>query len=318
MSQTTPIEKIRSGYAPINGVNLFYEERGEPTAPAVMLIAGLGAQMVVWPEIFCQGLCEQGFRVIRFDNRDVGLSSDTHYTGKLSVPNTFLRSKLKLPIKTPYDLEQMVDDAFALLDFLGVRQVHLIGMSLGGMIAQIATASHPKRVLSLISFMSSTNEPNIPLPDRQVLLHLLGITGTKIVDAESSAQRRLEFWRMIKSPNYLLDEEVVKQKARDYYNRAYRPQAGTLHNLAAIKTGGLVKYIVNIQAPTLVVHGDIDRLVSVKGGHESAKYIPNAQLNIIEGLGHELPEPACPMLLELMAEHIHKVVDSQAKYSQST
>lgn len=306
MNQTASIDTVRSGHAPINGVNLFYEDRGEVTAPAVILISGLGAQMTVWPEAFCQGMCDQGFRVIRFDNRDVGLSSDTVYTHKLSVPTTFLRSKLRLPVNTPYDLSQMVDDAFGLLDYLEIEQTHMIGMSLGGMIAQLATASHPNRVLSLISFMSSTNEPNIPLPDRQVLLHLLGITGTKIVDAETAAQRRLEFWRMIKSPNYLLDEDVVKQKARDYYNRAYRPQAGTLHNLAAIKTGGLKKHIVNIQAPTLVVHGDIDRLVSVKGGHESAKYIPNAELKIIEGLGHEFPEPACPMLIDLMAGHIHK------------
>lgn len=310
MNLTAHTEHIRSGYAPINGVELFYEDRGAPTAPAVLLISGLGAQMVVWPELFCQSLCEQGFRVIRFDNRDVGLSSDTAYTGKLSVPQTFLRSRLKLPVNTPYDLEQMVDDAFGLLDDLSVEQVHLIGMSMGGMIAQLATASHPNRVLSLISFMSSTNEPNIPLPDRQVILHLLGITGTKIVDAESAAQRRLEFWRMVNSRNYLLDEDVVKQKARDYYNRAYRPKAGTLHNLAVIKTGGLVKHIVNIKAPTLVVHGDIDRLVSVKGGYESAKHIPNAELKIIEGLGHELPEPACPMLVQLMAGHIHKAVVS--------
>lgn len=308
MNQTVVTEYMRSGYAPVNGVNIFYEDRGDINTPAVMLISGLGAQMVVWPDVFCQGLCDQGFRVIRFDNRDVGLSSDTQYKGKLSVPQTFLRSRLKLPVNTPYDLKQMVDDAFALLDFLNVDQVHLIGMSLGGMIAQLATASHPNRVLSLISFMSSTNEPNIPLPDRQVLLHLLGITGTKIVDVETAAQRRIEFWRMIKSPNYLLDEEAVKQKARDYYNRAHRPKAGTLHNLAAIKTGGLVKYIVNIKAPTLVIHGDIDRLVSVKGGYESAKHIPNAELEIIEGLGHELPEPACPMLVELMAGHIHKAI----------
>lgn len=312
MNPTHTTDNIRSGYAPINGVDLYYEDRGKPNAPAVLLIAGLGAQMVVWPDVFCEGMREQGFRVIRFDNRDVGLSSDTAYTGKLSVPTSFLRSRLKLPVNVPYGLEQMVDDAFALLDFLGVEQAHLIGMSLGGMIAQLATASHPNRVLSLVSFMSSTNEPSIPLPDRQVLLHLLGVTGTKIVDADTAAQRRLEFWRMIKSPNYLLDEEVVKQKARNYYNRAYRPQAGTLHNLAAIKTGGLIKHIVNIQAPTLVVHGDIDRLVSVKGGQESARYIPNAELNIIEGLGHELPEPAVPMLIELMAGHIHKAIQALA------
>mgnify|MGYP000610347523 FL=1 len=176
---------IRTGVVSAPDLELFYEDRGDINAPAIVLIMGLGAQLTVWPELLCETLQAKGFRVIRFDNRDIGLSSAVALTEPLKTLKNFLRSKLRMKVNAPYNLYDMADDAVILLDELKIDRAHIVGASMGGMIAQLLAAAYPHRVLSLTSIMSNTNEPHLPTPDLRVLFHIAGITGESVVDTAS-------------------------------------------------------------------------------------------------------------------------------------
>lgn len=302
-SESKPVNRLRSGYAVVDGVKLFYEDRGEIGAPAVILVMGLGAQMTIWPESLCDALEERGFRVIRLDNRDVGLSSEIAVRNLPNPMVNFLRSKLGLQVKAPYTLRDMAADVVGLMEALELPQAHLVGASMGGMIVQLIAALCPQRVASLTSIMSNTNEAYLPTPDLKVLLHLSGARGVPITDVETAVQNRMQLWELIRSPAYPSDPQKVAERAASNYQRSFRPQGAARHSLAVMATGGFSNVLGRIQCPSLVIHGNADPLVPLAGGQDSARAIPGAKLKIIDGMGHEIPESLAGYFAEMIADN---------------
>jgi len=283
---------IRSGYAHTSSdIEIHYEDLGNPEGPPVLLIMGLGAQLVLWHNEFCQKLLDRGYRVIRFDNRDVGLSSKLHgqrQHGAL-IPR-LLRSFAGLSSPSVYRLEDMADDAAALLDHLGIDRAHIVGASMGGMIAQIFAAQHPRRTAGLGIIFSSNNSALLPPPAPKALLSLLKgpspDSPQEVIVANS-----VRVSKIIGSPGYPKSEEQLRTDAIEAYERAYYPQGIARHFDAIMGSGRLTRYDRQIGAPTVVIHGRADKLMRPAGGRAIAKAIPGARLVLFDGMGHDLPEP---------------------------
>ena len=283
--------EIRSGYAHHGDIELHYEDLGSTEDPAVLLIMGLGAQLVLWHEEFCQKLLDRGYRVIRFDNRDVGLSSKLHgqrHDGAL-VPR-LLRSFLGLSSPSVYRLEDMADDAAALLDHLGIERAHVVGASMGGMIAQIFAARYPQRTGGLGIIFSSNNTPLLPPPAPKALLSLIKGPPPNS-PREVIVENSMRVSRIIGSPGYPKSDERLRSDAIEAYERAYYPQGIGRHFAAILGSGSLGRYDKQITAPTVVIHGRADTLMRPAGGRAIAKSIPGARLVLFDGMGHDLPEP---------------------------
>ena len=287
-----------------NGISLEYEILGNPDHPVILLIMGLGMQLVAWPDAFCEQLAARGFRVIRFDNRDVGLSTSFDASGVPNLLATYLKFFVHLPLTAPYLIDDMVADTAGLLDALGVERAHVVGASMGGMIAQNLAAQHPARVLSLTSMMSTTGRRSLPGPTikaRAALMHPLAHPG----DIEGAVARMMNLLRAIGSPGYPEDESVLRQFCERHVRRAYQP-AGTARQMLAIAASGdRTEVIRTIRAPTLVLHGAADPLVPPPCGEETARVIPNAKLIMIEGMGHDLPSALHTRLAEEIVAHCH-------------
>ncbi len=282
---------IRSGYAHHGDIELHYEDLGNADDPAVLLIMGLGAQLVLWHEEFCQKLIDRGYRVIRFDNRDVGLSSKLHgqrHDGAL-VPR-LLRSYLGLSSPSVYRLEDMADDAAALLDHLGVERAHVVGASMGGMIAQIFAARNPQRTGGLGIIFSSNNTPLLPPPAPKALLSLIKGPPPNS-PREVIVENSMRVSRIIGSPGYPKSDERLRADAIEAYERAYYPQGIGRHFAAILGSGSLGRYDKQISAPTVVIHGRADTLMRPAGGRAIASAIRGARLVLFDGMGHDLPEP---------------------------
>jgi len=284
--------EIRSGYAHTSAdIEIHYEDLGNPGDPPVLLIMGLGAQLVLWHNEFCQKLLDRGYRVIRFDNRDVGLSSKLHgqrHDGAL-IPR-LLRSFAGLSSPSVYRLEDMADDAAALLDHLGIDRAHIVGASMGGMIAQIVAARHRQRTAGLGIIFSSNNSALLPPPAPKALLSLLKgpspDSPREVIVANS-----VRVSTIIGSPGYPKSEEQLRTEAIEAYERAYYPQGIARHFDAIMGSGSLTRYDRQIGAPTVVIHGRADKLMRPAGGRAIAKAIPGARLVLFDGMGHDLPEP---------------------------
>ena len=282
---------IRSGYAHHGDIELHYEDLGNADDPAVLLIMGLGAQLVLWHEEFCQKLIDRGYRVIRFDNRDVGLSSKLHgqrHDGAL-VPR-LLRSFLGVSSPSVYRLEDMADDAAALLDHLGVERAHVVGASMGGMIAQIFAARNPQRTGGLGIIFSSNNTPLLPPPAPKALLSLIKGPPPNS-PREVIVENSMRVSRIIGSPGYPKSDERLRADAIEAYERAYYPQGIGRHFAAILGSGSLGRYDKQISAPTVVIHGRADTLMRPAGGRAIASAIRGARLVLFDGMGHDLPEP---------------------------
>jgi pimeloyl-ACP methyl ester carboxylesterase len=294
---------MSESYIKANGIRLAYEEFGSPSAPAILLIMGLGTQMISWPLSLCEGLAAGGFRVIRFDNRDIGLSEKMENAHIPRAPSMLLRSSLRLPVplRVSYTLDDMANDVIGLMDALRLDQAHLVGASMGGMIGQIATARYPHRVLSFTSIMSSSGDPRLPGASREVVRAMAKrFLGIEKPNLENS----MAFQRMIGSPGYPQSDEELKQKVLDSVKRSLYPEGYSRH-LAAIMAGGSrVRLLKTITVPTLVIHGRDDALVPLECGIDTARHIPDARLQIIDGMGHNLPEALMPRLQELIAAHV--------------
>ncbi|MGM0562798.1 MAG: alpha/beta fold hydrolase [Pseudomonadota bacterium] len=296
--------EIHSGYAPTReGLSIYYERWGNPANPPVLMVMGLGAQMTIWPEALLKALVERGLYLILFDNRDIGLSSATPHA-KPQALSAFVRSRLGLKVHAPYNLDDMAADAIDLLNYLGIERASVVGASMGGMIAQILAVEYPDRICSLTGIMTSPNEGHLPRPPVKLLLQLAGLRGEPIVDAESAAENRLQLWRMINSPDYLMDEDIVRQRAAASYRRSYRPDGAAKHSLAIMATGGFKDRLARIRLPSLFIHGGADRLVHPEGGKLCARATPGAELMLIKGMGHEIPEDLTQRLAEKIAKHI--------------
>jgi pimeloyl-ACP methyl ester carboxylesterase len=287
-----------------NGIQIEYETFGNPSGRPLLLIIGLGGQMIHWDDDLCKDLAERGHYVIRFDNRDVGLSTKFEKAGVPDLIETFRKIIQGEKIRPPYTLEDMADDAVSLLDALGIRKAHICGMSMGGMIAQTIAIRHSSRVLSLISIYSSTGNPEVPQPKPEVMALLIAPPPN---EREANIEHMLGLFKTIAGPGFPVDEKWTRKIMAESYDRCFYPQ-GIARQLVAILTQvNRGPALASVKAPTLVVHGTSDPLVSVEGGKDTAKAIPGAQLMLIEGMGHDLPHGgAWPRIVEAIAARTQK------------
>jgi pimeloyl-ACP methyl ester carboxylesterase len=291
-------------FASANGLELAYDERGPSSAPVILLIMGLGTQMIAWPETFCDQLAAAGFRVVRFDNRDIGLSTKIENAPKIRLASVLFKAFLGRKVKSPYTLEDMAADAIGLLDALDIANAHIVGASMGGMIAQIVAAKYPERVRSLVSIMSSSGDPKLPRSKPKVNAVMFG-RRPKPTDRERLIRYGMKMHRTIGSPAYPTPARVLRRKVEAAIDRSYYP-AGTLRQFTAIiANGSRVELLKTITAPTLVIHGSDDPLVPVEAGMDTAEHIPDAELKIIPGMGHDFPTQVTPILADSIIRHCH-------------
>jgi pimeloyl-ACP methyl ester carboxylesterase len=261
---------------------------------------GIGAQMILWPEGFCDMLAARGFRVLRFDNRDVGLSSRLDHLGVPGMGATLARALFGLSVSAPYSLEEMAEDVVGLLDVTGIDRAHVVGASMGGMIAQTMAITHPHRMRSLVSVMSTTGKPGVLISEPRALRALFGgVPRTR----EEAIERHMALFRVVRSTRYDFDERATAERAGLCWDRGLNPR-GFLRHLGAIgATGDRTARLRFVRVPSLVLHGTVDPLIRPVGGELTADAIPGAKLRWIEGMGHDLPEGAWPLLTELLARH---------------
>jgi pimeloyl-ACP methyl ester carboxylesterase len=279
------------------GITLCYETFGEASNPPVLLVMGLGMQMLGWDERFCRGLADRGLYVIRFDNRDAGRSTQLDH---LPVP-TVVQLALRRPPRTSYRLADMARDAAGLLDVLGLPSAHVVGASMGGMIAQTLAARHPARVRSLTSIMSNTGA----LWSGQPALSMYPIfVAPPARDRQQYVERTLRVFQRIGSPGFEQDQLELSELVGIAFDRAHRPRGSARQLAAILASGDRRRELRAIRAPTLVLHGEADRLVTPSGGRATARAIPGARLVTIPGMGHDLPQGAWPQLLDTIGGHI--------------
>jgi len=289
--------EVRSGTARSGDLDIYYEDMGDRGDPAVLLIMGLGSQLLLWRDGFCEKLVAEGLRVIRYDNRDVGLSSKTkrrRAEGPL-IPR-MLRFWVGMPGQADYTLDDMADDAAAVLDHLGIDRAHIVGASMGGMIAQVFAARFRARTRSLAVIFSSNNQPFLPPPAPRALLAILkGPPPNSPVDV--IADNAVRVWRIIGSPRYPAPEQRIRAETIAAYERCYYPWGISRHFSAVIASGSLRGYDRQITAPTVVLHGRADKLQRPAGGRAVARAIRGARLVLFDGMGHDLPEQLWDQLI---------------------
>jgi pimeloyl-ACP methyl ester carboxylesterase len=284
-----------------NGIDICYEIFGDAAAEPMLLIMGLGAQMILWDDDFCRQLAARGFRVIRFDNRDIGKSGRLT-GGKRLTPLELLKLRfLKIPVAAPYKLIDMARDTTGLMDALGIKSAHLVGASMGGMIAQEIAISFPQRVRSLTSIMSTTGNPKVP-PSRQAMALLMAPPpATK----EEYLTRFAQTWKVLRVGSFPLDEARDLERAERTFERGLNPAGVGRQLRATLASGSRKERLHAVKAPTLVIHGTVDPLVRPEGGKDTAASIPGARLLMIEGMGHALPIPMWPEIIDAIDKHAH-------------
>jgi pimeloyl-ACP methyl ester carboxylesterase len=268
--------------AQANGIELEYETFGDPSNPAILLIMGLGIQLLGWHEIFCNMLAERGYYVIRYDNRDVGLSSKIEDGPEPDV----MRMLAGDHSTASYTLDDMANDATGLLDVLGIEQAHVVGISMGGMIGQTLAIKHPDRVLSLTSIMSTTGDSAVGQPRQDVVM---AIVSPAPEDREAFIEFQVNLFRLVGSPDYPMPDDQLRDIIGQSYDRMHHPP-GFMRQLAGIMASGdRTAALASVDVPTLVIHGEVDPLIGVDGGEATAKAIPGAKLVKIAGMGHDFP-----------------------------
>lgn len=277
-----------------NGIQLEFEEKGSADDPAIIMVRGLGTQLIDWPESLLDGLVSAGFRVIVFDNRDVGLSQKF-----LGLPN--IGNVAKKIETAPYTIHDMADDVVGLMDGLGIDCAHLFGISMGGMIGQVLAASHGDRFTSFFSVMSSSSRKGLPAATAEAAVALVAENGPEVSD-EAIIAATAEGLRVFGSPGYPLTEMERAQIARKRHKRDYTP-GGVVRQMAAIVAGGnRIGLLESIKVPTMVIHGADDPLIPLAAGKDTADTIPGARLEVIQGMGHDLPEGLVPVFIELVKQ----------------
>ena len=286
---------MNEGRVSTNGIELCYQSLGDRSGPPLLLVMGLGMQLIHWDLELCEGLAERGFQVIRFDNRDAGLSTKID----APVPNV-MRAMAGLRIEAPYLLSDMADDSFGLLDQLGIERAHVMGVSMGGMIAQTMAIARPERVLSLTSIMSTTGERRAGMPKLRTWSLLMRRAPDR---RDAFVEYFVRLLRMIGSPGFPQDEPRIRELAAATFDRNHAP-AGTARQLAGIlASGDRTPQLRRLRVPTTVIHGTDDPLVPFRGGVATARAIPDAELVAIPGMGHDLPREIWPKLIEAVARN---------------
>ena len=300
-----------------NGITLEYELLGDPAAPVVLLVMGLGMQMIAWPDPFCESLLRVGFRVLRFDNRDCGLSQKLDQLGTPRLGRSIARALLGLPVRSPYGLDDMARDTVGLMDALGIASAHVVGASMGGMIAQVVAALHPERVCSLTSIMSTTGARHLKQPSLRVRRALLRRPADPS-SVESVIEHYERLFRVIGSPAYPTPPEEFRARMRRAVERAYHPP-GFLRQMAAIlASGDRSELLGRIECPTLVIHGKADPLVPCQGGVDTAYKIRDARLVLLDGFGHDFPPQLCQRLGDMIAAHARQAPPSPPRQGNAT
>jgi pimeloyl-ACP methyl ester carboxylesterase len=289
--------------ASANGIEIEYEVLGPAEGRPLLLVMGLGAQMILWDEEFCEHLVERGHRVIRFDNRDVGLSTKLDEEGVPNLLQAFQDAMSGRPLDAPYTINDMADDAVGLLDALEIDATHVVGASMGGMIAQTLAIRHPRRVRSLTSIMSTTGNRELP-PARPEAMQVLVTPPPQ--DREGNIERSVHVSRQIGSPGFPFDEARIRERAARLYDRAFYPRGVARQMLAILASGSRVEELRSVTTPTLVIHGNEDPLVPVEGGLDTHQAVPGAELLLIDGMGHDLPREAWPRIVDAISELTEK------------
>jgi len=293
-------------FCKVGDVELCYEPFGEPDRPTVLLVMGLGTQMIGWHADFCANLADRGFYVIRYDNRDVGHS--THLSDRPAPkPREIITRRIKRPA---YLLKDMADDGIGLLDELGIDSAHVVGASMGGMIAQTMAAHHSERVRSLVSIMSSTGSRWSGQPAPRILPVFLQKPAS---GRDAYVERIVKLFKLIGSPGFERDDGELRELAGVSWDRGIDP-AGFARQLGAvIASGHRAADLKRIRVPTLVIHGKSDRLIRPSGGRATARAIPNARLELIEGMGHDLPRGVWPRILDGIEQNAARAAEPAAQ-----
>lgn len=280
-----------------DGVQLEYDSFGDAADPTVLLVMGFTAQMIAWDEEFCRRLAAHGLRVVRFDNRDCGLSSKTG----AELPSVMallaqVQAGQEITVDAPYTLSDMAADGLAVLDALGVGAAHVVGASMGGMIVQQMAIEHPDRVLSLTSIMSTTGDPRVGQGQPEALAALMAPPPT---DRQAVIERGVEVGRAISGP--LFDEEGARLRSTEAHDRSFHPLGAVFQMAAIAGTGDRTEGLRRLSVPALVIHGAVDPLIGLSGGEATARAIPGAELVVIDDMGHDLPEPRWPDIIGAIA-----------------
>jgi len=285
-----------------NGIQIEYETFGSPSGRPLLLVMGLGGQMIHWDDDLCRDLAERGHYVIRFDNRDVGLSTKFDEAGVPNLVEAFGKIMQGEKISAPYTLDDMADDATGLLDALRIRRAHICGMSMGGMIAQTIVIRHPSRILSLISIYSNTGNPKLPQPKPEVIGALIAPPPQ---EREAYIEHMVGVFKTFAGPGFPFHEDWTRKIMAASYDRCFYPQGMARQLIAILAHGNRKPALASVKVPTLVIHGTDDPIVPVEGGKDTANTIAGAQLMLIEGMGHDLPHGggAWPRIVEAIAAH---------------
>ena len=288
-----------------NGIRLEYDTFGGNSAPPLLLIMGLGAQMILWDDEFCEQLAAKGLYVIRFDNRDIGLSTKMDADGVPDITQAVAAALGGAVVEASYTLDDMADDAAGLLETLGIGEAHVCGASMGGMIAQTFAIRHPGRISSLISIMSTTGDLGLPQGTPGAMAALLAPAPA---EREGAIEHSMNIGRAIAGPGFPLDEERMRDKATRSFDRCFHPEGMARQLLAVLAHGDRTSALGSVTTPTLVIHGVADPLVPVECGRATAEAVPGADLLEIEGMGHDLPVGAWPQIVDAIFAHTSKAV----------
>lgn len=286
-----------------NNIDVYYEDNGPADAPVILLVMGLGAQMIAWPDEFVQGLVAKGYRVVHYDNRDVGMSQRMEGAAAPNLLWAMLKSRLGLSVGVPYTLSDMAADGIGLLDALGIHKAHVVGASMGGMIVQLMAANHRERLLSMTSIMSSSGAPGLPgaRPDIQ---RRFMVKRPADANRDEAIAFGAELVGSFSYPDPARPENAHAEMAAKAFDRGYYPVGTRRQLLAIIADGSRVERLKKITTPTLVVHGGADPLVPKEGSEDIARHIPGARLEIIEQMAHDLPPSQVGRMVDLIAGHV--------------
>lgn len=289
--------------AKANNIEIEYETYGDPSGKPLLLVMGLGAQMIRWDEGFIQEFVKRGFYVIIFDNRDVGLTTKFEEFGVPDRIKMYQSLAKGEKIEAPYLVDDMADDAIGLLDVLGIEKAHICGASMGGMIVQAIVCKYPSRVLSLTIIMSSSGKPRLP----QVRPEALKILMTPAPqEREANIEHSVETWRVIWGSGFPFPEDMVRERARREYDRSYYPQGSTRQMVAVLACADRTKQLASVKVPTLVIHGKDDPLGPYEDSVAISKAIPGSELLLIEGMGHSLPPETWPQVINAIVANTEK------------
>ena len=292
--------KTPERFAEANGIRLCYDSFGDPADPPLLLVMGLGSQMIAWDEGFCAQLAARGLHVIRFDNRDIGLSTRFDAAGVPDVGAALMALMLGRPIRSPYLLRDMADDAIGLLDHLGIARAHVVGASMGGAIAQLLAIHHPQRVRSLTSIMATSGAKGLPPPTAAAMAVLTKPSPTDLTGyTESYAQA----WQVLRAGRFAPDEARDAERAANTYARGLNPAGAARQMVAILASGSRKPQLADVTVPTLVIHGNVDPLIPVECGIDVARRVPGAKLVVVDGMGHALPIAMWPQIIDAIADH---------------